>query len=132
MTLLLLGALTGCSRYYPGTEDHIRLEWKEGETFHLATRELKAADHTEVSAVDLEGDAVPDFGAYWGEEVVWTYQVIETGLVPGKNDELYPFAQQGSGEVAELSVIRPASTPTSTTTRPWWPPTRSSTSSSTR
>ena len=29
MTLLILGALTGCSRYYPGTEDHIRLEWKE-------------------------------------------------------------------------------------------------------
>ena len=42
MTLLILGALTGCNRYYPGTEDHIRLEWKEGETFHLATRELKA------------------------------------------------------------------------------------------
>jgi competence ComEA-like helix-hairpin-helix protein len=106
MTLLLISALTGCSRYYPGTEDHIRLEWKEGDSFHLATRELKVADHTEVGAVDLESDEVPAFGEYWGDEVVWTYQVIETGLIPGKNDELYPFARGGNGEVAALSVIR--------------------------
>jgi DNA uptake protein ComE-like DNA-binding protein len=106
MTLLILGALTGCSRDYPGTEDHIRLEWKAGETFHLATRELKAADHTEVGAVALESAETPDFGPYWGDEVVWTYQVIEAGMTPGKNDELYPLAQRSSGEVASLSVIR--------------------------
>ena len=106
MSLFILAALTGCNRYYPGTQDHIRLEWKEGDTFHLSARELKVADHTEVSSVSLDVDTTPDFGASWGEEVVWTYQVVETGLVPGKNDELYPFSLDGAGEVAELSVIR--------------------------
>ncbi|MFT5681707.1 MAG: hypothetical protein ACI8RZ_002613, partial [Myxococcota bacterium] len=106
MTMLILSTLTGCSRDYPGTQDHIRLEWKEGDSFHLSTRELKVADHTEVGAVDLSAVDAPDFGAYWGDEVVWTYQVIETGLTPDKNDELYPFAQRSSGDVAALSVIR--------------------------
>ena len=106
MTLLFLSALSGCSRDYPGTEDHIRLEWKEGDAFYLSTRELKVADHTEVGAVTLDAVDVPDFGAYWGDAVVWTYQVIETKLTPGKSDELYPLAVRSSGEIAELSVIR--------------------------
>jgi len=108
-SLLFLGAISivaGCNREFPGTEDHIRLDWQEGDSFHLAVRELQGADKGEISAVGLDGDAAPDFGAHWGEELVWTYQVVETGIVPGKNDELYPFAQRTLGDTAALTVIK--------------------------
>lgn len=107
--LPLLGAMfvvTGCNQEYPGTEDHIRLDWQEGDTFHLGVRELQAASKGEVSAVDLDVDAAPDIGAHWGEEVVWTYQVVEAGVTPKKNDELYPFARRTLGGTAELTVLR--------------------------
>ena len=107
--LFFLGTLSvvvGCNREYPGTEDHIRLDWTEGDTFHLAVRELQAADKTEISAVDLSAEVTPDFGAHWGDEIVWTYQVVEHDFKPKKNDELYPFAQRTLGDTARLTVLR--------------------------
>lgn len=107
--LLFLGTLSvvvGCNPEYPGTEDHIRLDWTEGDTFHLAVRELQGADKTEISAVALSADVSPDFGAHWGDEIVWTYQVVESNLKPKKGDELYPFAQRTLGDTARLTVLR--------------------------
>lgn len=104
--LLCLSSLSACSNVYPGTEDHIRLDWQEGDTFYVGVRELQGADKGEISAVDLEGNGVVDIGAHWGDEVVWTYQVVETGLLPQPGDELYPLARRTLGEATELTVIR--------------------------
>ena len=61
---------------------------------------------TEVPAVSLTGEELPAQGEHWTDEVIWTYQVVETGLIPDANDPLYEYAQGRKNRAHSLSVIR--------------------------
>jgi len=97
-----LFALSACGNQAP--EAPLELEWTKGGTWHLAARYRAAGVRTKDSTVSLDGTA-SDFGDLWSDEVVWTYQVVEQGLVPRQGDELYPFAVTDRG-VRSLSVVR--------------------------
>ncbi|MCP4807935.1 MAG: ComEA family DNA-binding protein [Proteobacteria bacterium] len=105
VSLLSLGTLTGCNA---GNRDHVSLDWKSGETFHVGTFYKQAANKTEESALaDLDGGEPDKFDTEaWSDEVVWTFQVVETNLKPKQNDELYDFSVTATGETTSLSVVR--------------------------
>ncbi len=100
---LALGA--ACNRG-PKADDFVVLEWNHGESFHVAATYKAAEVMSEHSAVDLDGETVPQFGDIWSDEVVWSFQVVETDLTPPSSDELYPYALTATGEVASLAVLR--------------------------
>ncbi len=106
ISLGLLPLLVACGAN-PKDGEPLRLEWKQGETWHVAARSLNTAAGGAETPVDLEGGLVsPSFEAEtWGEELIWTYQVVETGLVPSPGDELYPFAARGR-QVLPLTVLK--------------------------
>lgn len=102
-----IGALflltTACNN---GPRDAISLDWETGETFHVAATYKNAMVRTEESPTALDGSRDAQFGEIWSDELVWTYQVVETGLVPESSDELYEYALDANGEVASLAVLR--------------------------
>ncbi|MFZ5479852.1 MAG: ComEA family DNA-binding protein [Myxococcota bacterium] len=100
MSLLLLVA---CGSKIP--ENAIQLEWEAGDEFHVAASYRVANVKTDEIPTDLEG-GVAEFGEHWTDDVVWTYQVVETGLVPDEGDELYEYALDGNGEPVAISVVR--------------------------
>ena len=108
--LTLLAALAGCSS--SGDEDLISIEWSTGDTFHVAARYRVAEAKTEEVAVGLEEDSQPTFGDNWTEEVIWTYQVVESNSIPGSSDELFKYAldhddaDEGDESAKPISVIR--------------------------
>jgi competence ComEA-like helix-hairpin-helix protein len=114
-TAALLAALSGCATEaevaktsgQDGT--NVTLDWEKGQTFYLAASYRRTNVKTAEIAVDLydafDGVATPEFGEDWSEEVIWTYQVVESGLVPSPDDELYRFAETRKG-VASLAVIK--------------------------
>lgn len=101
--LLFALSLFGCG---DAAGDRVQLDWNEGETFHLSASYRMASVKGEVNPVDLSGDEVPTFDEMWSDEVVWTYQVVESGLRPSQGDELYAFALTHKGEVAPLAVLK--------------------------
>jgi len=114
-TAALLAALTGCAKEAdiaaPTGQDgtNVTLDWEKGQTFYLAASYRRTNAKTTEIAVDLDdafdGSAVPQFGEDWSEDVVWTYQIVESGLVPSPDDELYRFAETRKG-VASLAVVK--------------------------
>jgi competence ComEA-like helix-hairpin-helix protein len=97
-----LSLLVGCNA---NNGDAIDLEWKSGQEFHVAAKYRVGTVRTEEGAVSLDGTKDRDFGEQWTEDVVWTYQVVETGFVPAPSDELYEYAETHDG-VASLAVLR--------------------------
>jgi len=107
--LLPLALASACSS---DSRDHkdgdaLRLDWSTGQSWQVAARYHMAGDMGEELPTDLEtGESLGEpVGEHWTEEAVWTYQVVETGLVPDDRDELYPYALE-RGEVRSLAVIK--------------------------
>ena len=105
VSLFSLSSLTGCNR---GNPDVVSLDWNQGETFHVAANYKNAANKTEESATaHLDGGEPDKFDTEsWSDEVIWTYQVVETGMKPNKSDELYDFSITATGDQARISVVR--------------------------
>jgi competence ComEA-like helix-hairpin-helix protein len=114
-TAALLASLTGCATEEKAADtrgadgSNVSLEWEKGQVFYMAASYRRANVKTAEIAVNLEdafdGTAERQFGEDWSEDVVWTYQVVESGLVPTPDDELYRFAETRKG-VASLAVIK--------------------------
>lgn len=98
--LSLLAACNGASNSKP-----IDLTWKSGQEFHVAAKYRLGALRTEEGTVSLSGDDAQSFGEQWSEDVIWTYQVVESNFVPEPSDELYEYAETHNG-VASIAVIR--------------------------
>jgi comEA protein len=103
LSVSALVALIGCNKK---GDEPLELEWSKGDRWHLATAYRVGEARSEVGAVGIESDAVPQLGEEWTEEVVWTFEVVEEGVVPKKGDELFPYAVTPRGEVKPLTVIR--------------------------
>lgn len=87
----------------------VELDWRTGDSWHVAASYRQAANKGVGSSVDLEtleGDALAES---WSDEVIWTYQVVETAYIPSEGDELYPYAKTRTG-VASLAVVRAQAT----------------------
>jgi len=106
-TLVLALALwaSGCDQE-PQATDKVSLDWSAGEMFYVAASYKVATVKTTETPEALEDDREPDFGENWTDELVWTYQVVETGLVPTDADELFPYATNEDGTVSSLAVVR--------------------------
>jgi competence ComEA-like helix-hairpin-helix protein len=111
--LLALSALsTGCVGG-ANRDDAVQLEWRAGDTWHLATSHRIANSGTAGRPMDFENPTVARLDAeHWSEDVVWSYQVVEQGLIPTIDDTLYDFAVTVDGGVASLAVIRAFVDPT--------------------
>jgi len=87
----------------------VTMDWSKGETFYLATSYRRTAVKTEENPVNMaaafDGTAIPTFGESWTEDIIWTYQVVESNFVPGADDELFRFAATDDG-VEALAVIK--------------------------
>jgi competence ComEA-like helix-hairpin-helix protein len=106
MIFLIGSILGGCAKEEATVDgDTISLAWSEGETFYVGATYRLAASMSEDGTVGLDGSSTPSFGEAWSDEVAWTFQVVETGLVPEEDDDLYPYAQGPDGVVA-LDVVR--------------------------
>ena len=105
VSLFSLTSLVGCNK---GNPDVVSLDWNQGETFHVAANYKQAANKTEESATaHLDGGEPDKFDTEsWSDEVVWTYQVVETGMKPKASDELYDFSITATGDQARISVVR--------------------------
>lgn len=100
--LLALSTLAACGQR---ADKPVELDWSQGQMWHLATTYRMADVHGETGAVDLSGAEVA-LGELWSDEIVWTYQVIERGIVPDESDALYPFAKTARGHTREIDVVR--------------------------
>lgn len=108
--LLGLASLSACNR---AEDDQVlELQWERGQRWHLGTTYRIAESKTDVNVVEIDGQPTPVFDDLWSDEVVWTYEVVETDLEPRKGDELYPYAVTPRGEVKALTVIRATLDPT--------------------
>ena len=110
--VLSLVSFTGCNKNKVQDGDPIRLEWSEGETFHVAAAYRRTAVMTEETHTSLEDladgiwdDSTP-VGEQWTDELVWTYQVVESDFKPGKSDELYEYSVTATGARTTLAVIK--------------------------
>ena len=106
MLFILLSSFFACSSQKV-SEDVIRLSWEDGQEFHIASSRRMLANKTEESAVSLElNDLESTFDDMWSAEVVWSYRVVETNVLPNIDDELYPYSIGSNGEQVPLSVIK--------------------------
>lgn len=111
LTFGLLSLAFACS---PGSEndapeDTIQLDWQLGDSFHIAARKRFTADKgvEAPNALDAEDSLEREaFAPMWSEEVVWTYRVIESGLVPSADDTLYPYSITETGRQVSLAVLK--------------------------
>jgi competence ComEA-like helix-hairpin-helix protein len=101
VTSVLLAACGG-----PDAETPIELNWEHGQTFYLGASYRAGEVMDETPAVSLDGTDAVHFGETWSSEIIWTYQVVESGLIPASSDELYGFALTATGKVAPLTVIK--------------------------
>ena len=106
--LLGLSLLAACNGGGEIETDNVQLDWQQGAQFTVAASYRIANVRTEEIPTALDGS--PQFGEHWSEEVFWTYQVVEEGLVPDSTDELYPYAVKADGSTASPS--RPAKSST--------------------
>ena len=88
-----------------GTDEPINLDWSEGQLFHVAAAYRVGTVKNEELPSSLE-DGTANFGEQWSDDVVWTYQVVESDFVPEPSDELYQYAVRADGSVAPLAVVR--------------------------
>ena len=89
------------------TENHVQLEWNRGETFYVGASYKRAMVKRSIAPTPLVvGADVTPYEDEWSDEAVWAYQVVEEGMVPSEDDELYPYAVTQDGDVASLSVLR--------------------------
>lgn len=102
---VLLLSLLACGTEPELGQGNVQLEWAPAETFHVGAAYRLGVMKGEENAVGLDLAAQPDFGEAWSDEVVWTFQVVETGLVPDVADELYEYALTEDG-VESLTVLR--------------------------
>ena len=101
VTSVLLVACGG-----PDAETPIELNWEYGQTFHLGASYRAGEVMGETNPVSLDGTEEVRFGETWSNEIIWTYQVVESCLVPTASDELHKFAVTAAGDVASLTVIK--------------------------
>lgn len=101
---LALVALSACTSG-PGDEP-LAFDWSEGDRWHLSARYRIGEARTEMGPVGLDGAEMPQLGEQWSDDVVWTFEVVEDGVVPSPGDELHPYAVTPRGEVKALTVIR--------------------------
>ena len=87
----------------------VTMDWSKGETFYLATSYRRTAVKTEENPVNMaaafNGTAIPSFGESWTEDIIWTYQVVESNFVPSADDELFRYAATDTG-IEALAVIK--------------------------
>ena len=106
-TLSACGTETAIETPEDGTP--VTMDWSKGETFYLATSYRRTAVKTEENPVNMaaafNGTAIPSFGESWTEDIIWTYQVVESNFVPSADDELFRFAATDTG-VEALAVIK--------------------------
>lgn len=88
-----------------GSDEPLELAWNQGDTWHLGTTYRLADTHGETGAVGLDGGKVAR-GELWSDEVVWTFQVVEDDVVPGRGDVLADFAKGPAGDFRALDVVR--------------------------
>jgi comEA protein len=100
-SLGVLSLLIGCN----GAGNTLDLDWEAGQTFHVAAAYKTTNVRTEESPGSLDGSRETTFGESWSDELIWTYQVVESGLVPEQGDELFAYAETRNG-VASLAVVR--------------------------
>ena len=106
MLLTILSSFFACSSQKV-SEDVIRLSWEDGQEFHIASSRRMLANKTEESAVSLElTDSQSTFDDMWSAEIVWSYRVVDTNVIPDVGDELYPYSIGANGEQVPLSVIK--------------------------
>lgn len=103
-SLALVLSLSACKKG-PGDEP-LQFEWNKGDRWQLGARYRIGEARTELGTVDVDGTELPQLGEAWSDEVVWSFEVVEDGLVPGQGDELLPYAVTPSGHVKALTVIR--------------------------
>ncbi len=113
LSAILMATLSSCTTNEDtaGVVDGapVTLDWSKGETFYLATSYRRTNVKTDEIPVDLDeafaGNATPEFGENWTDDVIWTYQIVESGFVPSVDDELYRFAETETG-IEPLAVIK--------------------------
>ncbi|MAA78807.1 MAG: hypothetical protein CL916_06070 [Deltaproteobacteria bacterium] len=106
MLFTILSSFFACSTEKL-SEDVIRLSWEDGQEFHIASSRRMLANKTEESAVSLELSGTEStFDDMWTSEVVWSYRVVETAVIPDVGDELYPYSIGSNGDQVPLSVIK--------------------------
>ena len=70
------------------------------------------AEENPVSIEDAEPVVSDIFDERWSDELVWTYQVVESGFTPSSSDELYDYSLTGTGEQTSIAVIKVILDPT--------------------
>ena len=108
-------AALGCAEpsFEDLTSNQIRLQFTEGQTFFVESQRRMAHVKTPNTPAPLsKGMGSMAFEANWTTPAVWTYQVVETGLVPDSSDPLFEYAQGLEGSVESLSVVRAYLDPT--------------------
>lgn len=101
--VLGLAFAVGCNG--SSSDTPIDLEWNAGDEYHVSTKYRVGTPRTEESAVSLDGSDERHFGEQWSDDVVWTYQVVESGYVPSADDQLYTYSETREG-MASLAVVR--------------------------
>ncbi len=114
MLLSILFLTLACNKVEPvEPQNVITLEWQEGQSFYISASKKQIANMTEESVVSLEdynpNDALSES---WSDEVIWTYKITETHILPATNDSLYDFSLSASGVQKELTVIKAFIDPT--------------------
>ena len=103
---VLLLSLFACGNEPTGTpSDNIDLTRNEAEVFYVGATYRETSNKGVNNVMSLEAPVTPEFDENWSTEAIWTYQVVETGLVPDATDPLYEYAVF-DGEVKSLSVLR--------------------------
>ena len=102
---VLLLSLFACNNESTIESDNVDLTWNEAEVFYVGASYRETSNKGVNNAISLEDAVTPEFGENWSDEAIWTYQVVETGLVPDASDPLYEYAVFDD-EVKSLSVLR--------------------------
>ncbi|MBT3219702.1 MAG: hypothetical protein HN348_11470, partial [Proteobacteria bacterium] len=88
------------------SDEPVSLAWESGDAWYVAASYRLGEVPTPEIRTSLTADDTPQFGEFWTDDVVWTYQVVESDYKPSSNDELYEYAVKHDGSIAELAVIR--------------------------
>ncbi len=96
-----------------GTEqfdpDIIRLQWNDGDQFHVSSTTriiVEKGEETPVDMLSLDSIGGEIFEERWTADVIWTYDVVHTDHYPDSDDDLYEYAINGTGEQVPLSVLK--------------------------